>query len=121
MPPYDRSYDHGLRGYRETPPPRRTFPGYDRDFDRSERRVGQRSNRVTARYNPDYVVGERGPEYPRNFHPYGGDREIPIGDVNMYGRPYTTVGGTRTYRGSVRPLGYDAGLDLYDQDFRRRR
>ena len=121
MPQYDRPYDYGLRGYREIPPTGRTFPRYDWDFTRSERRTGQRSNRVTTRYNLDYVAGDRGPEYPRNFNRYGGDREIPVGDIGLYQRPYTTIGGTQTYRGSVRPLGYDPGLDLYDRDFRRRR
>ena len=121
MPQYDRPYDFGLRGYRETAPRRRPLVGYERDYPPANRRMAQRSNRVTARYNLDYVEGNRGPEYPRNPNPYGGDREIPVGDIGLYQRPYTTIGGTRTYRGSMRPLGREPGLDLYDRDFRRRR
>jgi hypothetical protein len=56
-------------------------------------------NRVVARYNLDYVVGDHGPRYPRNPYPFTGDREDRVGDLRYYQRPYYTIGGTRTYRG----------------------
>ena len=112
MPRYDRHYDYGLRGARETggprygadyggPPPSR-FPRYD------ERGI-PRTNRVTARYNADYVYGARGrPGYDhRNYMMYTGDRPDRMGDERYYRQPYMTRAGTRTLRGSSFPTGYD--------------
>ncbi len=101
MPGYDRHYDYGMRGYRET---MRAFgprafghPRYDGDMPRH----------VTARYNLDYVVGTRGDRYPRNFNMYGGDRMQRNGDMRYYRQPYMTRGGSYTLRGSNFPTGYD--------------
>lgn len=111
MERHDRSYDYGLRGFAETAGPHgRVGPrfrrgGYDRAYDeRGQPRVG---NRVTARYNLDYVYGARGPRYDRNFAMYTGDVPERMGDPRMYRRPYTTHAGTRTLRGSNFPTGYD--------------
>jgi hypothetical protein len=106
MPRYDRQYDYGLRGYRETTerlPPRGfagRIPAPDEPLP----------NRVTARYNADYVYGDRGPRYPRNFNTFGGDRERRVGDFRYFRQPYSTRGGTRTFRGAAEPIGYDAGM-----------
>ena len=109
MARYDRSYDYGLRGAREAAP--RPFRGgprprgrYDVMYDERSR---PRTNRVTARYNTDYVYGARGQRYDRNFNMYTGDRMDRMGDERMYRRHYQTIGGTRTLRGSSSPTGYD--------------
>lgn len=107
-----RGYDYGMRGYREGPPPRFRSgpriagPGYDPATDE---RAGPRfENRVTTRYNLDYVYGARGSGYDnRNYNMYTGERPARMGDERMYRRPYTTISGTRTLRGSVDPTGYD--------------
>jgi hypothetical protein len=115
MPRYDRSYDYGLRGYRETTafrPRGRVLgsaSGYDRDYPLP--------NRITARYNADYVFGNRGDRYPTNHHTFGGDREQRVGDMRYYRQPYTTIGGTRTFRGSRDPMGYGRDFDTYDREF----
>lgn len=114
MSRYDRSYDYGLRGYRQTTRPMmrgyRT-PSYDLAYDLSyDERVnpGSRPNRVTARYNMDYVVGYRSdPRNRRNYSMYTGDRMDRMGDERYYRQPYMTIGGTRTLRGSSFPIGYD--------------
>lgn len=110
MPRYDRNYNRAPRG----------FGAYDRDLDREDLWPRMR-NRVTARYNRDYVLGERGPEYPRNPYAFTGDREARIGDNRYYWMPYQTTGGTRTHRGSAQPIGYDLGYAPYDRSFRPRR
>lgn len=113
MARYDRSYDYGLRGYRETAPMRgrgwdtgRGAPprtqGYDRDFGYS-RGPGRYFNRVTARYNLDYTYDQPYRGNARNLNPYGGDRIDRIGDLESYYHPYTTIGGTRTWRGGFQP------------------
>lgn len=107
MVPY-RNYDYGLRGARETMrgrydrgyPGRRYYSGYDERFR-------PRYNRVTARYNLDYVYGNQGDRYPRNYNFYTGDRMDRMGDERWYRYPYMTTGGTRTLRGSSYPTGYD--------------
>lgn len=114
MPSYDRHYDYGLRGARETggppfggrsfgPPPRRYGFEYD---ERGTPRIG---NRVTARYNADYVYGARGiSDYDRrNYFMYTGDRPDRMGDGRYYRQPYYGRSGTRTLRGSNFPTGYD--------------
>ena len=111
MARYDRGYDYGLRGYREGPPPRfRSGPRAPVRYDpmTDERSAPRGQNRVTARYNLDYVYGARGPRYDRNFRMYTGDRDDRMGDPRLYRRPYTTIGGTHTLRGSSSPTGYDA-------------
>lgn len=80
--------------------------GYD---PRMDERAGQRlGNRVTARYNMDYVYGARGARHDhRNYRMYTGDRPDRMGDERLYRRPYMTIGGTRTQRGGGYPVGYD--------------
>lgn len=108
---YDRGYDYGLRGLPDAPRPSfRTGPRQAAGYpDAGDRRLGIRpSSRVTARYNLDYVYGARGSSrYDRNFNMYTGDRPDRMGDERMYRQPYMTTGGTRTYRGSSEPTGYD--------------
>jgi hypothetical protein len=123
MPRYDRNYDYGLRGYpqatafRGQPTFRQRGSAYDYDLSANADRHPL-PNRVTARYNMDYVVGNRGDRYPRNFNAFTGDREDRVGDLRYSRAPYTTIGGTRTYRGGSYPSGYDYGYDRYDRDFR---
>lgn len=115
MPRYDRSYDYGLRGMRETARGRAPRVVYGSDYRGvyDERAAPRYGNRVTARYNMDYVYGARGDRsaadygYPRNFHMYTGDRMDRMGDERYYRQPYMTTGGTRTLRGSNFPTGYD--------------
>lgn len=98
MPAYDRNFDYGLRGARETLRPRR----------------------VTARYNLDYVRDSAGESRPLNYTPYGGSLEAPVGGVEEYTMPYMTRGGTRTYRGGSQPIGWErgrTGRGRYDRDF----
>ena len=108
---YDRSYDFGMRGYRQTTRPLgddyRRPPPYDRGYGLSypDDRYGYPypSRRVTARYNRDYVEGYRHPDERRTFGFRGGDMPGRIGDETMYRRPYMTIGGSRTMRGSQPP------------------
>jgi hypothetical protein len=127
----ERHYDYGLRGLRDatarrfTGGARRAQPAEDRlgggfngGFDR---RAEPRTLRVTARYNREYVYGGRGEDnYPRNHEMFTGERPEQIGDYRYYRRPYTTIAGTRTFRGAPEPMGYDRDFDTYDRDFRRR-
>lgn len=107
MARYDRNYDYGLRGYRETTGPTgrgarpRAWGEQDLAYPRTP--PGPYSNRVTARYNRDYTYDRpyRGRE--RNHDPYGGDRIGRIGDMRDYPHAYSTIGGTRTSRGAFRP------------------
>lgn len=139
MPRYDHhDYDFGLRGRRETMERRpygerdfgagpRARAAYDRDYDGFNVPPTVYPNRVTARYNDDYVYGGRGAgrRAPENYHPYGGDREERIGDASYYHAPYTTIGGSRTWRGAPSPYRYDRDLDRddrrprYDRGYRR--
>jgi hypothetical protein len=129
MARYDRHFDYGMRGYRETAAARaRGGRPYAYDRERTDRDLWERlPNRVTARYNADYVYGyDVGDQYDRNFNFYTGDRIERMGDERYYHRPYMTIGGTRTSRGAPRPIGYEypyaAGYPYagyYDQDFTR--
>jgi len=107
MARYDRSYDYGLRGYRETAGPSgrgaRPRAWGDQDVSYPARAAGGYSNRVTASYNRDYTYDRpyRGNE--RNFNPYGGDRIGRIGDMQDYLHTYDTRGGTHTSRGGYWP------------------
>ena len=128
MARYDRHYDYGLRGYRETvrrePPVRTRYArdvggpgGYDQDYGF---RSSPYPNRVTARYNVDYVREQHPGEYHFNYTPYGGDRIGRVGDMREYQRPYMTEGGTRTSRGSGIEFrgGYRGGGRGYDFPYR---
>jgi hypothetical protein len=131
-------YDYGLRGYRETAPRRRmgrpwhlqAGPEDPRDEVRGYGPGGPRSpgyyggdyiptrNRVTARYNRDYVYP--GPErYPINYHPYGGDTDWRVGDYTRFERPYMTKGGSYTYRGG-REMGWEREDEYEPGPYRRR-
>jgi len=119
-------YDYGLRGWRDTAPDRppvrvrEVGGGYDRGY-----RGPPFPNRVTQRYNLEYV--RPGPNPLRtNYAPYGGDARGRVVDSTGYWRPYTTQGGSRTWRGGGMPLGwereaeharYDAGYRGYGRDF----
>ena len=112
-------YDYGLRGYRETArrrpgrlwhlepsgeDPRDGRGGYGPPGPREYRGEGGGwwpGNRVTARYNMDYVRPDRD-RYPMNYQPYGGDTPWRMDDYRGYERPYLTRGGSRTYRGGRR-------------------
>jgi hypothetical protein len=106
MSRYDRSYDFGMRGYPQTTRPLgRRPPGrirYDRYFEAPFAAMDggdvPLSNRVTARYNRDYVDGYRG--YDRGYGFPGGDRVDRTVDESYYRRPYNTIGGSRTMRGA---------------------
>jgi hypothetical protein len=123
MARYDRGYDYGLRGWRETAPPRGPVRtrwvgrgGYDRGYG-----PGPLPNRVTARYNLDYVREQHPGEHPVNYTPYGGDRVGRIGDMREYAAPYFTLGGTRTWRGGGYPIDWARGPRRYDRDYPPRR
>lgn len=109
MPRYDRHYDYGLRGYQEATDARRPVGprglgyGYGYDFTYAGGREPRFANRVTARYNRDYTYDRPYRGYRRNFSPYGGDPTMRIGDAQDYLHPYTTIGGTNTWRGAHRP------------------
>ena len=132
MARYDRSYDYGLRGYRETTRPGgggarpRAWGEQDAVYPRMP--PGQYSNRVTASYNRDYTYDRPYRGYARNFNPYGGDRIGRIGDMQDYLHTYNTRGGTRTSRGWFRPMPEVPRDPLeddvrfgYDRDLRGRR
>lgn len=125
MPRYDRNFDYGLRGYRETTAFRgrggTRAGGYGRDYARGQfGREPSLPNRVTARYNADYVYGNQGDRYPRNYNTFGGDREERVGDFRSYRQPYVTIGGSRTNRGTLAPFAYDTDFYTYDRDFQER-
>jgi hypothetical protein len=128
----NRRYDFGLRGSADTSgfrgdAPQRLPMGGRGPGGGGDRRMEPRTPRVTARYNRDYVAydhdfsyGARGEgNYPRNFNMFTGDRPDRIGDPRYYRRPYTTIGGTRTFRGAREPMGYDRDFDVDDPELRR--
>lgn len=128
MARYDRSYDYGLRGYRETTGPSgrgaRPRAWGDQDVAYPQRPAGGYSNRVTASYNRDYTYDRpyRGNE--RNYNPYGGGRIGRIGDMQDYLHTYDTRGGTHTSRGGGWPQRDPWQDDMrygYDRDLRGRR
>ena len=120
-----RGYDFGLRGYRDTAPERPpvrvrhldrpSLGGYDRTFQ------GRPAlpNRVTQRYNREYVYPEPN-RLATNYTPFGGDARGRIVDATGYWRPYTTQGGSRTMRGGGPPMGWEREADRtrYDAGFR---
>lgn len=112
MSRYDRQYDFGLRGYPQT-----TRPMIDRRHARYDRLFGSRyderdfarprfNQRVTARYNMDYIRGYSDAR-PVEYNMYSGDHPARTGDHRYMSRPYLTQGGTRTMRGASFPTGYD--------------
>jgi len=141
---YDRGYDYGLRGFRQTAewrdPVRTRFVGggyggdfrgarggYGRDYGGrggygtdyggrggygADYGYGGYPNRVTARYNLDYVREQHPGERPVNYAPYGGDRIGRVGDMREYHAPYQTTGGTRTWRGGW-PMGWERGYNRW--------
>ena len=141
---YDRGYDYGLRGWPQAQPRRepvrtrfmgagggyggdygvrgpfraaeRSDIAYGSDYDAMRRYgpMGPPPNRVTARYNLDYVREQHPGEYPVNYAPYGGDRIGRVGDMREYQAPYQTIGGTRTWRGGWQ-MGWERGGGRYDQ------
>jgi hypothetical protein len=137
---YDRGYDYGLRGWpqarRMREPVRTRFTGpydggfragersdiaYGSDYDAARRqgsqyRMGPPPNRVTARYNLDYVREQHPGERPINHAPYGGDRIGRVGDMREYQAPYQTIGGTRTWRGEW-PMNWERNPSRYDMDY----
>lgn len=146
MARYDGGYDYGLRGFRDTAPRRPQvqthfvgggYPGEDpREIYRREAAARRRpapyggdyrgggwqpmTNRVTARYNMDYVREQHPGEYPMNPYPYGGDREGRVGDFRQYNRPYHTVSGSNTSRGGGQPVGWERTSHRYDYLYRNR-
>jgi hypothetical protein len=117
-----RGYDFGLRGYRETAPERAPVRvrhvggggGYDRGY------FGQPAmpNRVTQRYNMEYVRPQPN-QLRTNYAPFGGDVEDRIVDSTGYWRPYSTQGGSRTWRGGGQPMGWEREPNYeYDREYR---
>jgi hypothetical protein len=116
-------YDYGLRGYRETAPARRQIPlrtygrgGYDRGWSGH----AGLPNRVTQRYNMEYVHPQPN-RLETNYSPFGGDVEGRIVDPTGYWGAYNTTGGSRTWRGGGLPVGWERGPgygDRYDREFR---
>lgn len=111
----DRGYDAPYRGGHDGDFGGRGAP---RGYGRDQGWGGVPGNRVTARYNEDYVRPQ-GERRPVNYVPYGGDREGRIGDMHEMARPYTTIGGTRTSRGGSREMGWERGPLRYGNDYRR--
>ena len=111
--------DYGLRGpFRAE---ERSDIAYGSDYDAMRRegsryRGGPPTNRVTARYNLDYVREQHPGERPINYAPYGGDRIGRVGDMREYHAPYQTIGGTRTMRGGW-PMDWERGGSRYDFDY----
>ena len=116
-----RGSDYGLRGYRETAPERLPVRmryaggGYDRGYHGRP----ALSNRVTQRYNMEYVRPEPS-QLRTNYVPFGGDVRERIVDSTGYWRPYATQGGSRTWRGGGLPMGWEREADRtrYDGQFR---
>jgi hypothetical protein len=113
MSRYDRSYDFGMRGYPQTTRPlaRRPMrrPRYDRYFDGSYSAADgdfPMLNRVTQRYNREYVDDRLN---AARAYGYGGVHSDRTVDESFYRRPYSTIGGTRTMRGSNYPERYSPG------------
>jgi hypothetical protein len=117
---YDRPYDAGMRGLRDPSAypmtVRRRVQRYDDRYEHEGVPGRVHPNRVTARYNRDYVDGIRDDPRPRGHISFGGDREERVGDVTSYRQPYTTIGGSRTWRGSG-PVRRPAGFTPFPRDY----
>lgn len=116
-------YDYGLRGYRETVPrrPPVRMRVYDRGGGYGRGGFGRPGlpNRVTQRYNMEYVRPEPN-RLETNYAPFAGDVEDRVVDATGYWRPYHTVGGSRTWRGGGLPVGWEREPEYtrYDRAFR---
>jgi len=111
--PLRRRYDFGMRGYRETTRPlgrRRLYPPrYDTFYLESYSEIGQEiplPNRVTRRYNREYVDDRLN---AARAYGYGLRNPNRIVGEDAYRRPYQTIGGTRTSRGTPGPDRYIPG------------
>ena len=109
MSRYDRGYDFGMRGYPQTTRPlaRRPTrrPRYDPYVDTYYMAMDgdvPPPNRVSRRYNREYVDDRLNAARGYGYD-YGGDRLDRNVDESFYRRPYSTIGGTRTMRGSSDP------------------
>ena len=118
-----RGYDYGLRGYRQTAPQQRPVGmrtyRYGGGYDRGWFGQGSLPNRVTQRYNREYVHPEPN-RLETNYAPFGGDVDGRVVDSTGYWRPYATMGGSRTWRGGNLPMGWERGpgYGRYDRSFR---
>ena len=117
-------YDFGLRGYRDTAPERTPvrmhYTGHGGDgYDRGYHGRPALSNRVTQRYNQEYMH-PRPNQLRTNYTPFGGDVEGRIVDSTGYWQPYATQGGSHTWRGGGMPMGWEREADYrrYDREFR---
>ena len=116
-------YDFGLRGYRQTAPGRAPVrvrhPGEGGGYDRGYYGRPPFPNRVTQRYNREYVHPQPN-RLETNHAPFGGDFDQRIVDATGDWRPYVTQGGSRTWRGGGLPMGWEREADYarYDVDFR---
>ncbi|HEX8391466.1 MAG TPA: hypothetical protein VF665_03830 [Longimicrobium sp.] len=77
------------------------------------------NNRVTQRYNRDYVNPQPN-QFRENYNAFGGDFDQRIVDTTGYWRPYNTIGGSSTMRGGGMPMGWEreASYGRYDEEFR---
>src|SRR5690606_16775586 len=105
MTRYDERNDRSMRGDPWPPPFRRRSRRavYDRRFqDWYSLGPGEvpLPNRVTRRYNREYVDDRLN---ERNAYGLGGDRFGRMGGEELYRAPYQTIGGTRTFRGAPPP------------------
>lgn len=106
MSRYDRQFDFGLRGYRQTTRPLTDHaPRWDDSAGRP--RIEERADpderlahRVTARYNADYLAGHRPDPYDEAFRPFADDDA---------GRPRGTS------------MAYEYDYPAYGPGYRRRR
>lgn len=117
-------YDFGMRGYRDTaperPPVRMRYTGAaGRGYDRGYYGQPALPNRVTQRYNREYVYPEPN-QLRTNDVPFGGDFDQRIVDGTGYWRQYATQGGSRTMRGGGLPMGWEREAEYarYDREFR---
>jgi hypothetical protein len=100
-------YDYGLRGPWDRIPRRGNAWDGPPDYEADSAPRRPRPNRVTARYNLDYVRPTEEERYARNPNPYAGDWYGRVGDQHAYRRPYITRGGTWTMRGASPDTRYD--------------
>ena len=120
-----RGYDYGLRGFRDTAqerPPvrvRHIGPQLGGGYDRGYQGRPPMPNRVTQRYNREYVRPEPN-RLETNYAPFGGDYPERIVDSTGYWNAYSTQGGSHTMRGGGLPMGWEreASNARYDTGFR---
>jgi hypothetical protein len=119
-----RGYDYGLRGYHDTAPERapvrmRYVGGQGGGYDRGYHGRPPFPNRVTQRYNMEYLHPQPN-QLRTNYVPFGGDVDERIVDSTGYWRPYSTQGGSSTWRGGGQPMGWEreGAYARYDREFR---